>query len=747
METTMLLPIVPTVVTKVHDDKDFADVNFYHQLFRKQLRDRLNDQQELHERLQTLLEWTRKQKQHQQHQQQLYQQLQLLLSPNDYNRNNYRNNVSQHQQRLQRSTTNTIEEKRTKNQLQPQIQPKPEPKYEPEPNLEPQLNPQPTLHPDPADLPLVEEDDSKPVSLIDVLKNVKLDDVKLDLLKNLIEKLESKFELSEPKLSQLHQNLKSIDFDSLPISKLIYSQYEENCSQKNELLNLEDSDSGNESLPLPQKTIDFEDQEFKNYSMARKIKLLKRQVFMNKRSPYAILKPVKRFRDFIEVYNASFSTIRTKIKNSKNLQCSPVPSKSSEADSLMSSNSLVADSSIPSNCSETDSSVLSKSSKTDNYLHYMSDEEENYLTRCKNKATKAFKMSEEKYLKEWHSWKHTDSFQTDSDEDEATDSRIAVKEEQQVSFQHQLNMSQMMEQFSVRMSPSLLKPLSSRTSCTLPGASHIPSEASTSLEILPSPIKNPLNNEDNQRITRRKHEEIQQQMAYNIRKSTLIDHCYHQTNVSENLQLFKEELETEESEDEEAIIDVVSIKTGKKQLSFAKQIARFDPESQRKEKDEDSDEDEPPVSRRPRGRPPGSSKRRINRSGPAPKRARIQHIHPSQQPESFTTPYQCQNSVRQCALRDSFEDTERRRLHNNMERQRRINMKESYEQLRMQVPAVANNDRASKVSILKQGAACIKSLTEKDNSLKSDIKQLKEHNQMLKRKLQHLQHKQIFYNK
>ncbi|EGI58462.1 Transcriptional regulator Myc [Acromyrmex echinatior] len=200
-------------------------------------------------------------------------------------------------------------------------------------------------------------------------------------------------------------------------------------------------------------------------------------------------------------------------------------------------------------------------------------------------------------------------------------------------------------------------------------------------------------------------------------------------------------------EDEEAIIDVVSIKTGKKQLSFAKQIARFDLESQRKEKHEDSDEDEPPVSRRPRGRPPGSSKRRTNRSGPAPKRARIQHnVHASQQPESFTS-YQCQNSVRQCALRDSFEDTERRRLHNNMERQRRINMKESYEQLRKQVPAVAENDRASKVSILKQGAACIKFLTETGNSLKTNIKQLKEHNQVLKRKLQHLQHKQIFYNK
>jgi len=191
----------------------------------------------------------------------------------------------------------------------------------------------------------------------------------------------------------------------------------------------------------------------------------------------------------------------------------------------------------------------------------------------------------------------------------------------------------------------------------------------------------------------------------------------------------------------------VSVKTGKKQLSFAKQ-AHFDLESQCKEKYEDSDEDEPPVSRRPRGRPPGSSKRRANRSGPAPKRARIQsNVHSAhQQPEQpFSTSFQYQNSMRQCALqRDSFEDTERRRLHNNMERQRRINMKESYEQLRMQVPAVAGNDRASKVSILKQGATFIKSLTEIGNSLKINITNLRQQNEMLKRELQ--QHKQIFNN-
>lgn len=169
-------------------------------------------------------------------------------------------------------------------------------------------------------------------------------------------------------------------------------------------------------------------------------------------------------------------------------------------------------------------------------------------------------------------------------------------------------------------------------------------------------------------------------------------------------------------------------------------MTRYNLEFQRKEENEDSNEDEPsepPVSRRPRGRPPGSTKRKANRSGPAPKRARIQNnVHSNyQQPEQPSCQYQ--NSMRQSALeQDSSEDTKRRRLHNDMERQRRIYMKESYEQLRKNVPAIMYNNKASKVSILKQGATYIKSLTEIGNTLKTNVTHLRQQNEMLKRKLQ-----------
>jgi len=80
METTMLLPLTPAVVTKVHDDKDFTDTNYYHQFFCKQLRDQ---EQELKELLETLERRRKQQQQQQQQQQQLYQQWQLLFTPND----------------------------------------------------------------------------------------------------------------------------------------------------------------------------------------------------------------------------------------------------------------------------------------------------------------------------------------------------------------------------------------------------------------------------------------------------------------------------------------------------------------------------------------------------------------------------------------------------------------------------------------------------------------------------------------
>lgn len=51
-----------------------------------------------------------------------------------------------------------------------------------------------------------------------------------------------------------------------------------------------------------------------------------------------------------------------------------------------------------------------------------------------------------------------------------------------------------------------------------------------------------------------------------------------------------------------------------------------------------------------------------------------------------------------------MESTERRSLHNNLERQRRIDLRNAFEELRVLLPDTADNEKAAKVAILNSGA-------------------------------------------
>lgn len=53
---------------------------------------------------------------------------------------------------------------------------------------------------------------------------------------------------------------------------------------------------------------------------------------------------------------------------------------------------------------------------------------------------------------------------------------------------------------------------------------------------------------------------------------------------------------------------------------------------------------------------------------------------------------------------DETETIEKRNLHNNMERQRRIGLKNLFEELKRQIPNLKDKDRAPKVSILREAA-------------------------------------------
>lgn len=84
---------------------------------------------------------------------------------------------------------------------------------------------------------------------------------------------------------------------------------------------------------------------------------------------------------------------------------------------------------------------------------------------------------------------------------------------------------------------------------------------------------------------------------------------------------------------------------------------------------------------------------------------------------------------------DEAETIEKRNLHNNMERQRRIGLKNLFEELKCQIPSLKDKERAPKVNILREAAGyCTKlrrdedlhaELTKKHNRLMTRVRNLK----------------------
>lgn len=84
---------------------------------------------------------------------------------------------------------------------------------------------------------------------------------------------------------------------------------------------------------------------------------------------------------------------------------------------------------------------------------------------------------------------------------------------------------------------------------------------------------------------------------------------------------------------------------------------------------------------------------------------------------------------------DEAETIEKRNLHNNMERQRRIGLKNLFEELKCQIPSLKDKERAPKVNILREAASyCTKlrrddelhaELTKKQNRLMTRLRNLK----------------------
>ncbi|EDV99829.1 GH12538 [Drosophila grimshawi] len=79
---------------------------------------------------------------------------------------------------------------------------------------------------------------------------------------------------------------------------------------------------------------------------------------------------------------------------------------------------------------------------------------------------------------------------------------------------------------------------------------------------------------------------------------------------------------------------------------------------------------------------------------------------------------------RQLSL-DEVDTIEKRNLHNDMERQRRIGLKNLFEALKKQIPNIRDKERAPKVNILREAAKLCEHLTSEDHSLMLKRQQLK----------------------
>lgn len=103
-----------------------------------------------------------------------------------------------------------------------------------------------------------------------------------------------------------------------------------------------------------------------------------------------------------------------------------------------------------------------------------------------------------------------------------------------------------------------------------------------------------------------------------------------------------------------------------------------------------------PAFRRPRGRPPSvnSAKRKrdayASQCNPAPKRGRLQN-----------NPRINRRQNQQDENQDEDENNQKRHMHNSMERERRISLKNSFDSLKSCIPEIENCEKVSKVSILK----------------------------------------------
>ncbi|XP_063981126.1 transcriptional regulator Myc-like isoform X2 [Diachasmimorpha longicaudata] len=231
-------------------------------------------------------------------------------------------------------------------------------------------------------------------------------------------------------------------------------------------------------------------------------------------------------------------------------------------------------------------------------------------------------------------------------------------------------------------------------------------------------------------------------------RHTLSDHCYHinQPNMKsmENLGV-----QTPSDSGELEEIDVVNFEKPcrpttllRHQNSTEQQVFR---RTGFKEK----------PQRRPRGRP-----RKVDDdANQAKQKIKQEHDHENREPQPAAKrprqrAYQRKTKIPKCrpptplsspmkssssssrSSSDDEPDVQKRNLHNDMERRRRIDLRNAYEDLRQLVPEIQDKERAAKVTILRQSAKYCSMLREDDETSITRISELRSRQRKLYRRLQ-----------
>lgn len=93
-----------------------------------------------------------------------------------------------------------------------------------------------------------------------------------------------------------------------------------------------------------------------------------------------------------------------------------------------------------------------------------------------------------------------------------------------------------------------------------------------------------------------------------------------------------------------------------------------------------------------------------------------------QQPQDEQLSFSADDDASEAAAADETDTIEKRNLHNDMERQRRIGLKNLFEELKDQIPDLKNKERAPKVYILRE-AALLCSFYQKEEEERLALKQ------------------------